>query len=55
MEFTGEEVRKVVTERNEYETDLVILAVGFNPAVDLAKRIGLKLDVTGTIETKETM
>ena len=56
VEFAGKDtVGKVVTDKGEYEADLVVVAVGFRPKVDLAKKIGLKLGVTGAIETERTM
>jgi NADPH-dependent 2,4-dienoyl-CoA reductase/sulfur reductase-like enzyme len=56
VEFTGKDhVQNVVTDRDEYLADLVIVAVGFKPNVDLARKIGLKLGDTGAIETKDTM
>ncbi len=45
-EFIGDSdgrVGKVVTEKEEIETDLVLLAIGFRPNVDLAKRAGLEI------------
>lgn len=56
VEFAGKDhVKKVVTDKGEYQADLVIVAVGFKPSVDLARKIGLKLGVTGAIEAKDTM
>jgi NADPH-dependent 2,4-dienoyl-CoA reductase/sulfur reductase-like enzyme len=56
VEFAGKDrVRKVVTDKGEYDADLVILAVGFKPRIDLARKTGIKLGVTGAIETRETM
>ena len=36
-------VSKVVTEKTEIETSLVVLAIGFRPNVELAKKAGLKI------------
>jgi NADPH-dependent 2,4-dienoyl-CoA reductase/sulfur reductase-like enzyme len=56
VEFTGRDrVQKVSTDKAEYQADLVIVAVGFKPNVGLAQKIGLKLGVTGAIETRDTM
>lgn len=56
VEFAGKDtVGKVVTDKGEYEADLVVVAVGFRPKVDLAQKIGLELGVTGAIETERTM
>ncbi len=36
-------VSKVVTEKTEIETSLVVLAIGFRPNIELAKKAGLKI------------
>ncbi|MGQ9596481.1 MAG: FAD-dependent oxidoreductase [Thermoproteota archaeon] len=54
--FKGDEkVKKVLTEGSEYETDLVIIAVGVRPNVSLAKQIGVGLGKNGAIKTNSRM
>ncbi|MBO3831853.1 MAG: FAD-dependent oxidoreductase [Candidatus Brockarchaeota archaeon] len=48
-------VEKVVTEHVEYETDLVVIAVGVKPNVALARRIGVELGESGAIKTNSRM
>jgi NADPH-dependent 2,4-dienoyl-CoA reductase/sulfur reductase-like enzyme len=56
VEFAGKgSVHKAVTDRGEHEADIIVLAIGFKPNIDLARKIGLKLGVTGAIEVKNTM
>ncbi|MBO8183098.1 MAG: FAD-dependent oxidoreductase [Archaeoglobus sp.] len=50
-----ERVRKVVTDKAEYDCDLVIVAVGEQPNVELAKELGVKLGKSGAIETNSRM
>jgi len=52
----GEEhVTRVVTTKGVYPADLVLVAVGVQPAVKLAKDAGLKLGETGAIEVNAYM
>ena len=48
-------VEKVVTEKNEYKADLVIVATGVKPNVEFAEKLGVKLGKTGAIETNPKM
>jgi NADPH-dependent 2,4-dienoyl-CoA reductase/sulfur reductase-like enzyme len=53
--FEGKErVEKVVSENDEFEADLVLLATGVKPNVELASTF-VKLGVTGAIEVDEHM
>ncbi len=44
-EFVGENgrVKKVLTEKREIEADIVLLAIGFRPNIELAKEAGLQI------------
>ena len=54
--FEGDDkVRKVITEKGEYEADLVILAVGVAPQTDLFKDSKLEFGVKGAIKVNEKM
>lgn len=54
--FKGSErVEKVVTEDAEYETDLVVIAVGVRPNVSLARQAGVELGESGAIKTNSRM
>ena len=56
LEFTGKDkVEKVITNKGEYLADLVIVATGVKPDVELAKQIDVKLGETGAIWTNERM
>ena len=56
MRIEGEKgVEKVVTDAGEYKADIVILATGIKPNVELAKRIGIRIGETGAIWTNERM
>ncbi len=48
-------VEKVITDKGEYECELVIVAVGEVPNVELAKDLGVKLGKSGAIETNKRM
>lgn len=50
-----ERVRKVVTDKNEYSADLVILAIGVEPNVKLAEQLGVEIGETGAIKTDSQM
>ncbi|RJS85351.1 hypothetical protein CW706_01440 [Candidatus Bathyarchaeota archaeon] len=45
----------VITDKNEYLVDILILAMGVKPNVDLAGRMGVKLGVTGAIKVNDRM
>ncbi|EAX46364.1 FAD-dependent pyridine nucleotide-disulphide oxidoreductase [Thermosinus carboxydivorans Nor1] len=54
--FNGDgSVREVVTDKRVLPADLVILAIGVRPNVELAKDAGLQLGVTGAIAVNEHM
>jgi len=48
-------VEGVVTDKNEYDCEMVIVAVGEEPNVELARRFGVKLGKSGAIETNARM
>lgn len=53
--FTGEKgrVRSVVTDKGEFDADLVLLAIGARPNTELAKSAGIALGVAGAIQVNE--
>lgn len=54
IRFEGNgEVNKVITDKNELAVNLVLVAIGVRPHVDLAKRAGLALGETGAIQVNE--
>nr|3KD9_A Chain A, Coenzyme A disulfide reductase [Pyrococcus horikoshii]3KD9_B Chain B, Coenzyme A disulfide reductase [Pyrococcus horikoshii]3KD9_C Chain C, Coenzyme A disulfide reductase [Pyrococcus horikoshii] len=56
MKIEGEErVEKVVTDAGEYKAELVILATGIKPNIELAKQLGVRIGETGAIWTNEKM
>ncbi len=51
VEFVGsEKVEKIVTEKGEYNVDLVFLAVGVKPDTALADMLGLEKGVAGAVK-----
>jgi len=50
-----DEALRIITDKDEYQVDMVILALGVKPNVDLARRIGVELGVTGAIKVNERM
>jgi rhodanese-related sulfurtransferase len=50
-----DKVEAVVTDKRRIETDLVIMAVGIAPNVELAREAGLKIGATGAIAVDEHM
>jgi len=48
-------VERVVTDKNTYECDLVIVATGVKPNVELAKMLDCKLGETGAIKVDQRM
>ena len=56
LEFRGEEtVREILTDKGLIPADLVVLAVGVRPNVELAKAAGLEIGPSGTIAVNEHM
>jgi NADPH-dependent 2,4-dienoyl-CoA reductase/sulfur reductase-like enzyme len=54
--FEGKDrVERVVTDKNEYKAELVILATGVKPNVELAKKLGVKIGESGAIWTDSRM
>lgn len=56
VRFEGDEngdVKKIVTDRRVLEADLVVLAIGVRPNVELAKKAGLAIGETGGIQVNE--
>ncbi len=54
VRFEGaEKVEKVITEKREIPADIVIVAIGVEPNVDLAKNAGIKLSNLGGILVNE--
>nr|WP_206204642.1 CoA-disulfide reductase [Thermococcus sp. MAR1] len=50
-----ERVERVITDAGEYKADLVILATGIRPNVELARELGVRMGETGAIWTNEKM
>lgn len=50
-----ERVESVVTDAGEYRADIVILATGIRPNVELARELGVRIGKTGAIWTNERM
>jgi len=48
-------VERVITDKEEFDTDIVIMATGVRPNVSLAKEAGLKIGKYGGIVVDETM
>jgi NADPH-dependent 2,4-dienoyl-CoA reductase/sulfur reductase-like enzyme/rhodanese-related sulfurtransferase len=57
LRFEGEEgkVKRVITEKGDIETDVVVLAIGVRPNVKLAREAGLALGPTGAIAVNDRM
>ncbi len=57
VRIEGEEgrVRRVVTKTTEYDADLVIMAAGVRPNVDIARDAGLEIGETGALAVNEFM
>jgi NADPH-dependent 2,4-dienoyl-CoA reductase/sulfur reductase-like enzyme len=54
--FEGKDVvEKVITDRNEYKAEMVIVAAGVKPNVELAKKLGVKIGESGAIWTDSRM
>lgn len=48
-------ITHIVTDKGEYLVDMVFLAIGVKPNVDLASKMGVELGVTGAIKVDERM
>jgi NADPH-dependent 2,4-dienoyl-CoA reductase/sulfur reductase-like enzyme len=48
-------VQKVITDKGEFDADLVLLAIGARPNSELAKKAGIALGVAGAIQVDEYM
>jgi len=46
---------RVVTDKSEYKTDIVVISIGARPNVELAKQLGCKIGETGAIWTNDRM
>ncbi|AEC52163.1 NADH oxidase (noxA-1) [Pyrococcus sp. NA2] len=56
MRIEGDgKVEKVITDAGEYKAELVILATGIKPNIELAKELGVRIGKTGAIWTNERM
>ena len=56
VRFEGKDrVEKVITDKREIETDLVVVAIGVEPNTELAKKAGLELSPLGGILVNEYM
>jgi len=55
LEGRNGRVSKVITEKGEYQVDMVVLALGIRPNVELASRMGVKLGETGAIKVDSHM
>ncbi|ASJ14514.1 CoA-disulfide reductase [Thermococcus radiotolerans] len=56
LRIGGEErVERVITDAGEYRADIVILATGIRPNVELARELGVRMGETGAIWTNEKM
>jgi NADPH-dependent 2,4-dienoyl-CoA reductase/sulfur reductase-like enzyme len=50
-----DKVRKVVTNKGEYDADIVIVAIGIKPDVELAKQLGCRIGETKAVWTDDKM
>jgi len=56
VSFEGDgHVRKIVTDKGEYKVDSVLISIGIKPNTHFARKLGVKLGVTGAIKTNEYM
>ncbi len=54
VKFNGKDhVKSIVTNTREIERDMVILAVGIKPAIELARKAGIEIGLQGGIETDD--
>lgn len=56
LRIEGEDrVERVITEQGSYPADMVLMAIGVRPVVELAKNSGIELGPTGAIAVNEQM
>jgi len=56
LQFTGNgRVRSVITDSREIECDMVVVAVGVRPAIDLAQKAGIEIGALGGIKVNGRM
>jgi NAD(P)H-nitrite reductase large subunit len=56
VQFTGNgQVKSVVTDSREIKCDIVVLAVGVKPAIELAQKVGIEIGVLGGIKVDSQM
>ena len=56
ISFEGRDrIKKILTEKNSYNVDLVLLSIGVRPNIKFAEKLGLKIGETGAIKTNEFM
>jgi NAD(P)H-nitrite reductase large subunit len=56
LQFTGNgHVKRVITDSREIECDIVVLAVGNKPAIQLAQRAGIGIGALGGIKVNDQM
>jgi len=56
LAFDGKDrVKEIITEKNSYRVDIVLLSVGVKPNIEFAKRLGLEIGVTGAIKVDKSM
>ncbi|MDY0190184.1 MAG: FAD-dependent oxidoreductase [Desulfuromonas sp.] len=55
IEGSGGKVERVVTASGSYPADLVLMAIGVRPVVELARAAGIQLGSTGAIAVNEQM
>ena len=56
IKFEGDEngnVKKVITNKNELDADMVLMAIGVRPNIELAKNAGLEIGESGAIFVNE--
>lgn len=56
VKFEGDEngnVKKVITNKNELDADMVLMAIGVRPNIELAKNAGLEIGESGAIFVNE--
>jgi len=51
----GERIKEIVTEKDSYKVDLVLLATGVRPNTAFAEKIGLEIGVTGGVKVDRSM
>lgn len=56
LQFTGNgDVKSVITDSREIKCDMVVLAVGVKPAIELAKKTGIEIGSLGGIKVNSEM